>query len=77
MCEYRGHRGHQSHHGHCDPRPRAGCCCGPAAAGPGFGFGRRFPTREERVARLKAYLQGLQDEADAVKERIAALEAAD
>ncbi len=70
MCEHHGHHGYQ---GHC--APHAGCCCGPAVAGPGLGFGRRFPTREERVARLKAYLQDLEGEAEAVQERIAALEA--
>lgn len=74
MCE---HHVHHSHRGHCTPAAHTGCCCGPAAAGPGFGFGRGFPTREERIAQLETYLQDLEGEAEAVKKRIATLEAAD
>ncbi len=39
-------------------------------------FGRRFPTREERIAWLEEYLKELQAEAKAVEERIAELKAA-
>jgi hypothetical protein len=35
-----------------------------------FGFRRRFVSREERAARLEAYLNDLQAEAKAVEERI-------
>jgi hypothetical protein len=38
---------------------------------------RRFPTREERIAQLEEYVRGLEGEAEAVKERIAALKAAE
>ena len=69
MC---GHGGYHGHHGH-----GGGCCCGPAAWGPGFPFGRRFPTREERIAWLEEYLKDLQAEAKAVEERIAELKAAE
>ncbi|MBM4464781.1 MAG: hypothetical protein FJ014_04315 [Chloroflexi bacterium] len=68
MC---GHGGYHGHHGHAD-----WCCCGPAACGPGFPFGRRFPTREERITWLEEYLKALQAEAEAVEERIAELKAA-
>jgi hypothetical protein len=36
---------------------------------------RRFWTREEKTARLQQYLQDLQSEAQAVEERLAALQA--
>ncbi|MGA9347542.1 MAG: hypothetical protein WBW48_01895 [Anaerolineae bacterium] len=65
MC---GHGGYHGHHGY-------GCCCGPADCGPGHHFGRRFATREERIARLEEYLQDLQAEAKAVEERIAEFKA--
>lgn len=39
-------------------------------------FGRRFFTREERIAWLEEYLKALQAEAKAVEERIAELKAA-
>lgn len=68
MC---GHGGYHGHHG-----PAGGCCCGPTACGPGFPFGRRFPTREERIAWLEEYLKDLQAEAKAVEERIAEFKAA-
>ncbi len=72
MCEFHshGHRGSRGHHGH------AGCCCGPAAWDRGFPFRRRFSTREECIARLEEYLQNLQAEVQAVKERIAEIESA-
>ena len=54
-----GHRGH--HHG-------GSCTCGEL-----FGFGPRFWTKKEKIAWLEQYLEGLQEEANAVKERIAAL----
>lgn len=38
------------------------------------GFHRRFATREERIAWLKRYLAALEKEAQAVRERIEALE---
>jgi hypothetical protein len=38
-------------------------------------FGRRFPTRDERIARLEEYLKDLQAEAKAVEEHIAELKA--
>lgn len=57
------------------------CCCGMgapgAAGGPGMHFRRRFATREERIARLEAYLKELQAEAKAVEERLAELKAAE
>ena len=54
-----GHRGH--HHG---------CSCG---CGGSFGFGPRFWTKEEKIAWLEQYLEGLQEETKVVEERIAAL----
>ncbi len=68
MC---GPGGYHSHHGH-----GGGCCCDPMAWGPGFPFGRRFPTREERIAWLEEYLKELQAEVKAVEERIAEMKAA-
>nr|MBC7243799.1 DUF5320 domain-containing protein [Chloroflexota bacterium] len=72
MREYGEYR---SHHGY-------GCCWDEGFFGPWmrFGprmmrFGRRFPTREERIAWLEEYLQELQAEAKAVEERIAELKA--
>jgi hypothetical protein len=44
-----------------------------AGGGPGMHFRRRFATREERIARLEAYLKELQAEAKAVEERLAEL----
>ena len=68
MC---GHGFHHGHHGY------AGWyCCTPAAWGPGFPMRWRFPSREERIAWLEAYLKELQAEAKAVEERIAELRAA-
>jgi hypothetical protein len=68
MC---GYGGYHVHHGH------AGwCCCGPTVCGPGFPFGRRFPSREEHITWLEEYLKNLQAEAKAVEERIAEWKAA-
>ena len=36
-------------------------------------FGRRFWTREERIAHLERYLEALRAEAQAVEERLAEL----
>jgi len=66
MCEHERHHGH---HG-------GGCRChDESATGPGMRFGRRFPTRDERIARLEEYLKDLQAEAKAVEEHIAELKA--
>jgi len=72
MCGYGEHHGR---HGY-------GCSCDEGHFGPWmpFGsrmmrFGRRFPTREERIAWLEEYLKELQAEAKAVEERIAELKA--
>jgi hypothetical protein len=58
---------HQQHHG--------GCCHSVQACGCGAGhhFQRRFPTDEERIAQLEAYLHELQAEAKAVQEHLGAL----
>jgi hypothetical protein len=53
------HRGH--HHG-------GSCCCDEP-----FRFGSRFWTKKEKIVWLEQYLDGLQEEAKAVEERIAAL----
>ncbi len=45
-------------------------CCG---AGSGMGFHRRFKSREERIAKIEAYLADLQAEAKAVEEHLAHL----
>ena len=37
------------------------------------GFGRRFLTKEEKIAELQEYLESLKKEAQAVEERIAGL----
>ncbi len=73
MCE---HHVHHSHHGHCAPVAHTGCCCSPPAGRPAAPFRGRFPTREERIGQLKNYLDGLQAEAEAVKEHLDALESA-
>ena len=69
-----GHRGHhhgdacgcgggrtRRHHGHA-----CGCGCGMP-----FHGGRRFWTKEEKIARLEGYLDSLEKEAQAVREQIA------
>ena len=69
---------------HCGTRkhPGQGCPPGPVrrhAAACGCGCEthawRRFPTEAETLGRLERYLQDLQKEAQAVEERIAALQA--
>ena len=67
-----GHSGHHGRHGY-----GGWCCCGPAAWGSGFPFGRRFPSREERITWLEEYLKELQAEVEAVRERLAALRETD
>lgn len=63
--------GHHGHHGY------AGwCCCCPPAWGPGFPMRWRFPSREEYIAWLEAYLKELQAEVEAVQKRIAELKEA-
>ncbi len=57
-CGTRGHHG-----GFC------GCGCGGRER-----FGRRFMTKEERIAELEEYLENLQKEAQAVQEHIAKLQ---
>jgi hypothetical protein len=62
-----GHGGH-----HMRPGPGEGRCgCGEGGHGPTFR--RRFQTREEKIARLEAYLKDLLAEAKAVEERLAEL----
>ena len=53
------------HRGHGD---FCGCGCGGH-----FRFGPRFWTKKEKIAWLEQYLEGLQEEAQAVEERIAKL----
>ena len=65
-CESTGHhkgmhRGH--YHGHWG----SSCCCGHSGFGPGLW------TKEEKVARLEQYLEGLQEEVKTVEERVAVL----
>ena len=61
--------GSESHHGvsHRGYHHSGSCCCG------GHRFGPSFWTKEEKIARLEQYLEGLQEEAKIVEERIAAL----
>jgi hypothetical protein len=68
-CEHGEHRGGYGY----------SCCCGEggfAGFGPSMRFGRRFPTRAERITWLEEYLKTLQAEAKAVEERIAEMKAA-
>lgn len=62
--------GHESHHGGRQRGHHHGGFC--ACSGP-FRSGRRFWTKEEKIAWLEQYLGGLQEEAKAVEERIVAL----
>lgn len=70
---------HKRHQHHCHRRHRRsraghhGIGREPWAQGPSFQ--RRFATREERIARLGAYLGELRAEAEAVEQRIAELKA--
>ena len=72
-CEHEGHHGskHRGHHhgGKHRGHHRGGSCC---CSGHSH-FGPCFWTKEEKIARLEEYLEGLQKEAEGVKERIAAL----
>ena len=85
MCEHGRHHGNQdcgceegSHgrhqHGHHEGH-HEGRCGGGMGFGPGMGFARRFPTQEERIARLEEYLKSLQAEAKGVEEQIVRLRA--
>lgn len=67
-CEHKGH-----HHGgrHRCHQHAASCGCGGHSH-----FGRRFWTREERIAKLEQYLEDLRQEAQAVEERIAEMRGA-
>lgn len=60
------------HRGYYHGMPRPG---GGVRFASGIRFGRRFLTREERIARLEEYLKALQTEAKAVEEHIAELKA--
>ena len=80
MCEHHVRHSHHdpcSCHTHHAPVAHSGCCCGPAVGTTGVPARRRFPIREERIAQLEEYVRGLEGEAEAVKERIAALKAAE
>ena len=68
-CET-SHHGRGHHHCGCGQGHHGGSC----GCGCGGGFGRRFLTKEEKVAGLQEYLENLQKEAQAVEERIAALQ---
>ncbi len=57
MCGSHDHGKGGQHHG--------GCCCGS-----GMHFHRRFLSKEEKLARLEAYLQDLKAEAKVVEEQI-------
>jgi hypothetical protein len=65
--------GHGHGHGHQGGRHgcTCGCDCGCDCGCGGHGhFGRRFLTRDERIANLEEYLEALRQEAKAVEERI-------
>ena len=63
-CESKHHHSRQCRHHHRD----SSCCCGGNSySGPSFW------TRAEKIAKLEQYLEKLHEEAEAVKERIAAL----
>lgn len=64
--------GHEARHTpHSGGHHHQGCCCAT-----GYPH-RRFPTREEIIARLEEYLKQLQAEVKGVEERIAELQKAD
>jgi hypothetical protein len=56
----------------CGTRGHHGGLCGCGCGGQGH-LGRRFMTKEERIAGLEEYLESLQKEAQAAEEHIAAL----
>jgi hypothetical protein len=62
--------GVEIHHGgwHWGYRHGGSCACDWP-----YHFGPRFWTKEEKVAWLEQYLEGLQEEAKVIEERIAAL----
>jgi hypothetical protein len=66
-CGAGKHPGQSCHTG--PVRPHSASC----ACGCGTHTWRRFQTQEEMVGRLECYLEDLHREAQAVKERIAAL----
>ncbi len=70
---------HKRHLHHCHRRhPRSGAGhrgIGRERWAQGPSFRRHFATREERIARLGAYLGELRAEAEAVEQRLAELEA--
>ena len=68
-CETKSHHGRGRHHCSCGHGHHGGSC----GCGCGGGFGRRFLTKEEKIAGLQEYLEGLRKEAQAVEERITAL----
>ena len=73
MCCETSHHGHGRCHCGCGRGHHGGSCgCG-CGCGCGGGFGRRFLTKEEKIAGLEEYLESLQKEAQAVEEHIAAL----
>ena len=63
--------------GCCEPMPPhhrgSGCC----ETGPEIGFRRRFASREEKIAKLEAYLADLQAEAKAVQDKLTRLRGAE
>ena len=68
------HRGHAGWGCGCRRHGHHGGDCGCGGHQP---MKRRFWSREEKIAWLEHYLQDLQNEAQAVKERLAALQAED
>ena len=62
--------GSEGHHGtrHWGQHHGDSCCCGGHSH-----FGPSFWTKEEKIARLEQYLNGLREETKVVEERIAAL----
>ena len=73
-CGTASHHGsrHWGHHGGGHPHTNS-CCCGTAHYGAAHHMGRRFPTKEEKIAWMERYLESLQDETKAVEGRIANL----
>ena len=66
-------RGHHSAHG-CGPHAKMHHGAGNCGCGGSGHSGRRFLTTEEQIAQLEQYRDDLQQEAQAVAERIAALQ---